>query len=163
MRATNRARLGLVLVLATGAMLPACSNVPSAMSSAPKIIEADGNYYTACSGTIFIYQPSRDVGDSSQKTYEVTFTDDYGKAQDLKPVKSYTILKPDQSESGSPPNAKQALTYAMPAAANPENMTTVYSNGQPMTEGSIVWFGNNGDSGRARWEGPGKWEAVPCN
>lgn len=132
-------------------MSPACSNVPSTFSPAPKIIEADDHDYTACSGLIVIYQPSRDVASSSQKTYEITFTDDFGKAQDLKRVKSYTILNPDR-----------VLTYAMPYAANPENMTTVYGDGQPMIKGSMVWFGNKGDAGRARWQGPGKWEAVPC-
>jgi len=159
----KQTRLRLLLVAAFAAILTACSNIPSGTSAAPKIIVADGSSYTACSGFIVVYQPSRDVADSSQKTYEITFTDDYGKTRDLKRVNSYTILRPDQNEAGSPPGAKQVLTYAMPAAAIPENTTTVYSNGQPIIKGSMVWFGKDGDAGRARWQGPGKWEPVPCN
>jgi len=162
---SNGARLRLFLAIASVATLTACSNIPSGMNPAPKIIEADGNSYVACSGFITVYEPSRDIADSSssQKTYELTFTDDYGKAQDLKRVKSYTIIRPGQNEAGSPPDTKQVLSYAMPAVATPDNTTTVYSNGQPMIKGSIVLFGNNGDAGRARWEGPGKWQPVPCD
>jgi hypothetical protein len=162
-RNNNVARLCLLLAITSAATLTACANIPGGMNSAPKVIEADGTSYVACSGFITVYQPSRDVADSSQKTYEITFTDDYGKAQDLKRVKSYSILKPDQNEAGSPTGTKQVLTYAMPDVATPENMTTTYSNGQPMIKGSIVDFGDKGDAGRARWQGPGKWEPVPCD
>jgi hypothetical protein len=104
-------------VITSTATLTACSNIPNGTSLAPKTIEADGNYYVACSGFITVYQPSRDVADSSQKTYEITFTDDYGKAQDLRRIKSFVVLRPDENEAGSPPHPKQALTYAMPGVA----------------------------------------------
>jgi hypothetical protein len=162
-RNNNAGRLWLLLAITSAATLTACANIPGGMNAAPKIIEADGTFYVACSGFITVYQPSRDVADSSQKTYEITFTDDYGKEQDLKRVKSYSVLRPDQNEAGSPPGTKQVLNYAMAAVANPANTTTKYSNGQPIIKGSIVYFGEKGDAGRARWQGPGKWEPVPCN
>jgi hypothetical protein len=133
---------------------------PSGISSAPKIIEADGVEYIACSGLITVYQPSRDVADSSQQTYEITFTDEFGESIDLKQVKNYTILRPDSNEAGPPPSTKRLLTYAMPAAANPSNNATTYSSGEPMHVGDIVTFGKG--QGKARWLGPGKWEPVPC-
>ena len=73
---------------------------------APKIVEADGSVYTACSGLITVYHPSREVADSSDRTYEITFTDEFGKDQDLKQVRSYRILQPTET-----------LRYAMPAEA----------------------------------------------
>jgi hypothetical protein len=132
------------LVLVSG-----CSDIPANFYLTPKNIEIDGASHTACSGLIWIYNPSRDIAASTEKTYEITFTDDYGQFQDFKDVKSYTIINNDHA------------TYAMPSVVpGPEN--TKYSNGTPFKSGDVVWFGKNGDGGRAIWISPGNWRPVPC-
>lgn len=83
--------------------------------------------------------------------YEVVFTDDYGKAVDLKDVISYTVKDPPKDAS-----------YAMATVATPDNLTTSYSDGRPIQPGAIVFFGKDGDQGRARWRGKGQWSPVPC-
>jgi hypothetical protein len=128
-------------------------NVPSGISTAPKLIVVDGTTYVACEGFIKVYQPSREIADSSRKTYEITFTDEYGRTRDARGVKDYTIRQPEEG---------QTLNYAMPSFANPSNTTTTFSDGQPFHPGNVVVWGNNGDEGRAKWLGPGKWEPVPC-
>lgn len=128
-----------------------CGDVPRTVRTAPKIIEAGGVQYTACEGFITVYRPSRDVADSSRETYEITFSDEYGKERDLKGLSGYTIREPGTS---------QALSYAMPPEANPSNTARTYSNGRPLSVGDVVTFGNAGS--RARWNGPGQWEPVPC-
>ena len=130
-----------------------CNRIPSSVSMAPKIIEADGAEYIACEGFVNVYQPSREIADSSSKTYEISFTDEYGKTRDLKDIRIYTVREPQASE---------ALSHAMPAAANPSNTTITYENGQQIQPGSVVVFGKDRDEGEAEWLGPGKWKPVPC-
>jgi hypothetical protein len=141
----------VILLFAVSAM-GGCKNIPSGVSTAPKVIEADRAQFVGCSGLIKVYAPSRDVADSSEKSYEITFTDQYGQQQDLKRVRSYTVSAPDG----------QSLYYAMPSVATPANTSTTYSNGEAMIPGSVVLFGKDGGNGRARWMGPGQWEPVPC-
>jgi hypothetical protein len=129
----------------------ACNDIPTHVSRSPKIIEADGNQYTACTGDITVYEPSREVAESSQRTYEITFTDNYGGEEDLQDVRTYTVRSPKSGE---------VLDYAMPPEAVPSNTGTTYSGGQPIQPGDIVTFGKG--EGKARWLGPGKWEPVPC-
>ena len=150
---THRGTARLAFLMALTFSWSGCENIPSGVSVAPKLIEADGSLYTACEGYITVYHPSRDIADSSSQTYEITFTDDYGKARDLKDVKAYTIRKTE-------PNLP--LNYATPAGANPSDTTTKESNGQPLMVGHTYWFGKDGDEGRVKWAGPGKWEPVPC-
>jgi hypothetical protein len=137
-----------LIAVSASLMLLSC-NLPRGLSAAPKIIMADGAQHVACSGFVTVYHPSRDVSSSSEETYEITFTDVNGKWQDLKQVRSYSILEPDPD---------QPLTHALPAEANPYNTATTYSNGQPIAVGAVVVF----KDGEAKWLGPGKWEALPC-
>jgi len=116
----------------------------------PKRILANGSEYTACEGAILLYHPSRGIVASNTSTYEIVFTDEYGQHQDLKDLTSYTVRDyPDAH-------------YAMPYWANADNKTTTYSNGTPLHSGNVVLWGEQGKAGRARWDGPGKWEPVPC-
>lgn len=135
----------LLLVVFVGG----CSHVPSNYFFAPKELEIDGTSHIACSGLIWIYSPSRNIADSTKKTYEITFTDDYGRSRDFKEVVSYTVR-----------NTKNA-TYVMPYPV-PGPEVTRYGNGVPFTPGDIVLFGGHGDGGRARFVGPGDWKPVPC-
>jgi hypothetical protein len=130
-----------------------CNHIPSSVSMAPKMIEADGAEYIACEGFVNVYQPSREIADSSSKTYEITFTDEYGRTRDLKDIRVYAVREPQASEP---------LSHTMPSAANPSNTTTTYANGQQIQPGSVVVFGKDGDEGEAEWLGPGKWKPVPC-
>lgn len=149
----HRGGRSAVLILPFTLFCLGCNSIPSGISTAPKEIEADHAAYVACEGFVIVYHPSRDIADSSSKTYEITFTDDYGKSQDLKDISVYTIREPAVG---------QALNYAMPSVASPSNTSTTYSNGQPIPMGGVVMFGNYGDQGRAIWLGPGKWKPVPC-
>jgi hypothetical protein len=128
----------LLLILVTSG----CSEVPSNYFSAPKELEIDGTSHIACTGVIWIYSPSRNVADSTTKSYEITFTDDYGRPQDLRDVRSYTIR-----------NAESA-TYAMPDPA-PGPGITHYSDGTPFTSGQIVFFGKDGDGEEQSLLAPG--------
>jgi len=128
-----------------------CGYIPDHAHSAPKSVEADGTHYLACEGMILVYSPSKEVASASSKTYEIEFTDDYGKPVDLKLVGSYMIT-----------DAPSDAHYAMSDYANPANMTTAYSNGTPFTPGVIVLWGDKGSLGRAKWKGPGEWLPVPC-
>jgi len=117
-----------------------------------------------------VYQPSRDIADSSGKLYEITFTDDYGKAADLKDIEHYTIRKRESGET---------LSYAIPdglpstearaRSAQHFDFSQLYGEkgGQvwpPTRAGAVLLFGNKGgDEGRAKWLSPGKWERVPCS
>jgi hypothetical protein len=65
-----------VLLFASTLLCFGCRQIPSGVSAAPKIVEADGTQYTACEGLINVYQPSREVADSSARIYEITFTDE---------------------------------------------------------------------------------------
>jgi hypothetical protein len=142
-------RLPLVVpILALASGFVGCDSIPQHV--APKAIVADGVSYTACEGFIWVYSPSRGIVDSTAKSYEIEFTDDYGKAQDLKEIKSFTIREDPDAH------------YAMAMVANPDNKSTTYSNGTPITKGNVVLFGNNGDGGRAIWNGAGDWASVPC-
>jgi hypothetical protein len=141
----------LMLALFALSLLCGCRNIPNNWYTAPKTIQADGSTYLACEGVITLYSPSRGIVDSSSKSYELLFTDDYGQQKDIKSITSYSIEEAPDAH------------YAMPDVTTPENMTTTYSNGTPMTTGSTVFFGqHNGDQGRAIWNGPGKWSPVPC-
>jgi hypothetical protein len=140
---------GYSLLFALVLFVGGCSAVPANFYSTPKQMEIDGISYTACSGTIWIYSPSRDVASSTEKSYEVTFTDDYGRFEDLKDVKSYTITNEDYA------------TYAMPDPV-PGPDDTKYSNGRPFVTGDVVWFGKDGSNGRATFISPGNWKPVPC-
>jgi hypothetical protein len=133
-------------------MLCGCDEIPHRLISAPKDIEADGHFYLACEGYVRVYSPSRNVVSSTSRSYEIVFTDDYGKAQDITSVSSYTIT-----------DAPKDASYAMSSLSNPENLSTTYSDGSKIKVGSDVLWGNNGDAGRARWNGPGKWSPVPCS
>jgi hypothetical protein len=146
----SKLNIALIVTIASGL---ACDDVPSGVHFAPKLIKADGILYTACTDQIYTYHPSRDIAASTQPSYEVTFTDDYGREQDLKDLNAYTIIKPDE---------KGPLTFAMAASATPDNKMIAYSNGTPFKPGDVVLFGNNGDAGRAIWKGAGQWSAVPC-
>ena len=129
-----------------------CNEIPQHWYFAPKFIEADDEFHVACEGYITIYSPSRDVvsTSSTSQSYEIEFTDDYGKPEDLTNIKSYTI--------------RDALSanYAMSPQANSNDTGTTYSNGTPLKPGDQVQWGNNGDAGRAIWNSPGKWSPVPC-
>ena len=115
---------------------------------APKTIIIDGTTYTACSGIVKVYSPSRGVVSSSSKTYEITFTDEFGQSQDFEQVSSYSIIEN--------PNA----TYAMPDySPSPDDER---SAAELAGLGAIMLFGNNGDEGMAIFISPGKWKAVPC-
>jgi len=70
---------------------------------------------------------------------------------DLKDVTSYTVK-----------DAPKDASYAMAAVANSSNLSTTYSNGQPLVPGSVVYFGKDGSDGRARWTGKGQWSPVSC-
>lgn len=126
-----------------------CSSVPSNFLTTPKEVEINGSRYLACGDVVWIYSPSRGIADSSKKTYEITFDDEYGKAQDFKELTAYTIRDADDA------------TYAMPNPAPRPDMTT-HSGGYRFTNGEIVLFGNQGDAGRAKYLGPGNWKPVPC-
>jgi hypothetical protein len=148
-----RGILRAILTVTSMTCLFGCNHIPNGVSMAPKIIEVDGREYIACEGFVNIYQPSRDIADSSSKTYEITFTDDYGKTRDLKDIAIYAVREPQASEP---------LNYAMPTSANPSNTTATYVNGEQIRPGSVVVFGKDGDEGIAQWLGPGKWKPVPC-
>jgi hypothetical protein len=126
--------------------------VPAHLHAAPKIIQANGILYLACEGWITVYSPSRDVASSSPRTYEITFYDGSGKYQDLKRLGSYSVVD-------APSNAH----YDMPIEANPKNMSNMAPNGSLLTPGQTVSYGDNGDLGRAVWDGPGKWKSIPCD
>ena len=136
--------LALSLVLLCG-----CSNVPSNFFFTPKEVEIDGSRHLACGDLVWVYSPSRGIADSSKKTYEITFGDEYGQSQDFKEVTAYTIRDAD------------GATYAMPSPPPRPDMTT-YSGGSPFTYGGTVLFGKQGDAGRAKYLGPGNWKPVPC-
>ena len=135
-----------LIVIAAGG----CSAVPRNFYSTPKNIEIDGRSYTACSGTVWVYSPSREVAASTEKSYEIMFSDNYGRDQDFKDVTSYTISDDEHA------------MYAMPDVL-PGPDDTKYSNGTPFKPGDVVWFGKHGDGGRAIWISPGKWKPVPCH
>jgi hypothetical protein len=162
MQVAQKWRFGVIVLVATISrilcivaaicLLSSCNQIPEHWHSAPKLIDADGSSYVACTGMIRVYNPSRDVTSSSSPSYEIVFTDNYGQAQDLKNLKSYQVA-----------DVGHEVYYVMPSSANPDNTTTTFSNGTPMTPGNIVFFGDNGSQGRARWDGPGKWNPVPCS
>jgi hypothetical protein len=129
-----------------------CDNVPAHAHPAPKTIIANGREYLACEGFVTVYDPSRDIASSSSShMYEIVFTDDYGKSMDLKDVTSYTVK-----------DAPKDASYTMAAVATSDNLSTTYSNGQPIQQGATVVFGKDGDGGRAIWNGKGKWSPAPC-
>jgi hypothetical protein len=134
-----------ILLLANG-----CSSIPSNFFMAPKTLQLDGRFYIACTDIIYVYSPSRGVADSSKKTYEFTFIDEYGQDQDIKEVSTYIIREaPDAA-------------FAMPSPV-PGPETTRYSSGNPFTSGDIVHFGEKGKGGRAKYIRPGEWKPVPCS
>jgi hypothetical protein len=137
-----------ILVVSITLFLGACSEIPD-MHRAPQNIFADGVNYTACTGIVNVYTPSRDVSDSSEKTYEITFTDDFGKLQDLEDIHSYQITKD--------PAKVYMMPYSMPDAS-----VTKYANGAAFVVGDVVMFGKDGDDGRAMYVSPGSWKPVPC-
>jgi len=141
-----------LFTLALLALTCGCGNIPAHTHSAPKTIIADGTEYLACEGYVTVYNPSRDiVSSSSGHSYEIVFTDNYGKSIDLKDVTSFVVKE-----------APQDASYAMASVATSDNLSTTYSNGQPMLPGAIVFFGKDGESGRAKWLGRGQWRPVPC-
>lgn len=141
--------LPLLVALFLSVPISACSYVPTNYSSPPKEIEIDGTSHIACGDVIWIYSPSRNIADSTKKTYEITFTDDYGQPQDFKEVQSYTIRKIENA------------TYAMPDPL-PGPKIRQYSNGVSFRPGEVVLLGKRGDAGRAKFIGPGNWKPVPC-
>jgi hypothetical protein len=141
-------RVSVVLLLA---LTGGCDEVPDHTHFAPKTVVVDKQEYLACEGYIRIYHPPRDVASSSSSHYEIVFTDDYGQPMDLKDVASYTVK-----------DAPKDASYAMAGVANSLNLSTTYSNGQPLVPGSVVYFGKDGSDGRARWNGKGQWAPVLC-
>lgn len=117
-------RLTLALLLCVSG----CSSTPSNFFTTPKELQLDGNRYLACTGVIWLYNPSRGIADSSKKMFEFTFIDEYGQDQDIKEVSSYTIREA--------PEATFATPYSMPG---PD--VTKYSNGQPFITGNLYLFG----------------------
>jgi hypothetical protein len=128
--------------------------MPEHLHAAPKIIQANGISYLACEGWITVYSPSREIASSSPKSYEITFYDGSGTFQDLKGLGFYAIVD-------APGNAH----YDMPIEATPKNMSKLAPNGSLLTPGQTVLYGYSDDppSGRAIWDGPGKWKSVPCS
>jgi hypothetical protein len=128
-----------------------CNKIPAHIHTAPKLIAADGSFFTACSGIIEVYSPSRRVVSASKESYEIVFINSYGKAQDLEDVTTFRIEEPTS-----------AINYAMPIDPG---FSGFYSNGQAMAVGAVVFFGKDGDEGRAIWNGSTateKWSPIPC-
>jgi hypothetical protein len=144
-------RIFAIVLTFGGLASVSCNKVPAHIHTAPKVIFADGSFFIACSGAIEVYSPSRKVVSASKESYEIVFTNSYGKSQDLEDVTTFRIEEPS-----SPVN------YALPS--NP-NDSGVYSNGQTIPIGAVVLFGNDGDDGRAIWKGSTateKWSPIPC-
>jgi hypothetical protein len=77
----------LFAVLGVLATLCACSD----MKNAPKVIEADGTPYLACSGFVTI-------SGNAQQGYEIRFTDAAGKDHDVRGIHQLDVADPPDSK-----------------------------------------------------------------
>jgi hypothetical protein len=131
-------RLWLVPLACLTCLLSGCDN----MRTSPQVIEADGQYFVACNGLVWVTGTGGLLSDST--SFKVTFTD----SGDLK----HTIWGVKRLSVSEPP----AEAFAPFPPSPPDPKVSVDQNGQAYRSGEVYTWP---DGSKAQLSGD-KWQPV---